>query len=478
MTANRKELLSYFYDSSLIKNILYMLLFGVLTQLMSLIKFYVFSPEIDAGSDFAEIPLLISIFYITNPFYLLGISLVSLVVNGFATLSAISYCGHSISIIILWFTYQYINKVHKSVAKKVFSFLGLVLIHYFVFLIPLASMFYPIGGLPPEAGFWEKYSFVMLLSRFEIITTSAVVSLYLLQLIIRKDLIHHKKNLEMMVLERTEELKMANEELKTLNEQLLQKNYLINDQNEELRTAMKVLEDTQLHLIQTEKMASLGVLTAGVAHEINNPLNFIMGGYEGLKIYFQENTPKNGDVNILLDGIYLGIKRASEIVLGLNQFSRDSNNYTEECDIHQIIDNCLMMNAYQTKNRIQVIKKYSNTGVFCIGNVGNMHQVFINILSNAIQSIKNNGLIEISTYSDMYGITVTITDNGVGIKKEDLNRITDPFFTTKDPGKGTGLGLSVVYGIIQKHQGRIEFSSKPDIGTSVKIFIPKIELNH
>ena len=270
-----------------------------------------------------------------------------------------------------------------------------------------------------------------------------------------------------------EDLEIINEELKTSNDVLFEKNQIIQVQNAEINLAMQRLKEAQFHLIQAEKMASLGVLTAGVAHEINNPLNFIMGGYVGLDTYFKKtNQHPDEKIPILLNSIKTGIERASNIVNGLNQFSRNSKAYNEECNIHSIIDNCLLMINYELENRIEVRKNYLHEDIKIQGNVGKLHQVFINVFVNACHAIDNDGTISITTSKQKDEIIIEIADTGSGISLENLHRIADPFFTTKDPGKGTGLGLSITYNIIQDHKGKIEFKSDLNKGATVIITLP------
>ena len=286
--------------------------------------------------------------------------------------------------------------------------------------------------------------------------------------------------LEKLVRERTlelevinDELETTNEELEATNEELYSKNEIINKQNEELKSTLNYLKEAQVQLIQSEKMASLGILTAGVAHELNNPLNFISGAYEGLKNYFKDNQVIASEaVPILLNSIKTGVERATEIVVGLNQFSRHNKLMNEECNIHSIIENCLAILYNQYKNRIDVKKKL-NAKKNCIqGNVGKLHQVFINIISNAIQSISDKGEIRIKTEVENNYIRIEISDTGCGIERVNMDKITDPFFTTKDPGKGTGLGLSISYSIIEEHHGKLKFQSEIKKGTIVKIDFP------
>ncbi len=283
----------------------------------------------------------------------------------------------------------------------------------------------------------------------------------------------HENNLQLLVDEKTKVLDNLNKELNLANTELHNKNELINEQNTELRKTLKTLEEAQLQLVQAEKMASLGTLTAGVAHEINNPLNFIKGASDGLNNYFKKFGSKNeNETSFLLSSINEGIERASGIVTGLNQFSRDSSKSDEDCAIHSILNNCLVILQNQTKHKIEIKKEYSDNEIVIKGNVGEFHQVFINILINAIQSIKEKGEIFIETFNHEKEVVVTITDNGCGISNEHLPQITNPFFTTKAPGKGTGMGLSITYAIIKKYNGSLKFESFVNKGTKVVISLP------
>lgn len=272
----------------------------------------------------------------------------------------------------------------------------------------------------------------------------------------QKELQQYRDHLEQLVKEKTEDIDATNQELRATNE--------------ELHATLNELKATQSQLIQSEKMASLGVLTAGVAHEINNPLNYIMGGYLGLENYFENHPSKQPeDTNVLLNSIKTGVDRASEIVKGLNQFSRDQKNFKEECYIHEIIENCLSILRSKYKQRVEIRNMFSEEDLVVTGNNGKLHQVFLNILTNAIQAIEDEGTVTIQTSSDKGKVNVSIHDTGTGIAKEHLTKITDPFFTTKNPGEGTGLGLSIAYEIIQKHNGSITISSEKNAGTTVNI---------
>ena len=283
----------------------------------------------------------------------------------------------------------------------------------------------------------------------------------------------HQENLEFLVKEKTEDLETVNEELQANNEELYTKNEIINEKNIQLEETLRNLKETQLQLLEANKMASIGILTAGVAHEINNPLNYIMGGYVGLDNYFKKfGSSDSKKTSKLLSGIYSGIEKATNIVKGLNQFSRDNSNYNEECDIQSILDNCLVILQNLTKHRIEIRKTYLNESPIIKGNVGKLHQVFTNILTNSIHAIKEVGEISIETKIVDSFINIVITDTGSGIKAEHISNVVDPFFTTKSPGEGTGLGLSISYSIIKEHKGTIEFESEYNKGTKVTIKIP------
>lgn len=276
----------------------------------------------------------------------------------------------------------------------------------------------------------------------------------------------YRNQLELLVKERTNELGAANEELQMSNEEL-------KVQQEALEITLENLQKTQNQLIQSEKMASLGILAAGIAHEINNPLNFISGGLYGIESFVNEYFPSHmQDIEPMLIGMKEGVHRAAAIVSSLNHYSRKNDSVFSSCDIHYILDNCLVMLHNQYKNRIDIQKRFTEIPFNFEGSEGKLHQAFLNILVNAVQAIEGNGEIKILTKIEKEEVHIEINDTGHGISQENLKMIFDPFFTTKDPGKGTGLGLSITYNIIQEHHGSIEFDSKEGQGTKVIIRLP------
>lgn len=275
----------------------------------------------------------------------------------------------------------------------------------------------------------------------------------------QNELKRYSENLEELVNERSEQIIKAYEELQ--------------ESNEQLKTTLDSLRKTQNQLVQSEKMASLGVLSAGVGHEINNPLNFIKGGVNALASHLNLQSEKIGEeVKPYIDIINEGVNRATAIVKGLSHFSRQSGKQDEVCDLHKILDNCLLILNSKLKHKAVIEKQYADSLPTLTGNEGQLHQAILNILSNAEQAIKQNGLIRISTTVEKNYIKLTISDNGHGISVENLPRISDPFFTTKAPGEGTGLGLSITYKIIEEHKGKITVKSELNKGTEFVLLFP------
>jgi len=281
-----------------------------------------------------------------------------------------------------------------------------------------------------------------------------------------------------MFVEDITELKQSQRILEEYNQKL---EYMVEQRTEELSQKNKDLEQAlanltfaQNQLIQSEKMASLGLLVAGVGHEINNPLNFIKQGVNSMNIEIEKQFAGGKSiVSPFMEIINEGVSRASAIVKSLSYFSRQSQSMKEVCDIHEVLNNCLMILNNKMVDRVTVSKNYSLDPAVVLGNSGKLHQAFINILSNSEQAIETSGQISIYTEVSSDYVLLYVSDTGIGIEPANLRKISDPFFTTKPPGKGTGLGLFLTYAIINEHKGTIEVESQKNKGTTFKVKLPK-----
>lgn len=284
----------------------------------------------------------------------------------------------------------------------------------------------------------------------------AVVTLVFLALLFywvrTKTLTSINRRLELTVVDRTQKLE---QQKNALNETIQQ------------------LKSAQEQMVQSDKMASLGVLAAGVAHEINNPLNFIQGGVDGLEQTLKSNKNlKKEDYSNLIVAIKEGVNRAATIVSSLNEFSHSTEEKKGVFSVHHIINNCLTMVQHRVKEGIDLQINFFEKDLKIMANSGKIHQAFLNIITNALQAIKADGWVKITTHLESKSIKIVFEDSGEGIKPENLKRITEPFFSTKDPGKGTGLGLSITYSIITEHGGTLNFTSVWKKGTTATVTLP------
>ena len=236
-------------------------------------------------------------------------------------------------------------------------------------------------------------------------------------------------------------------------------------------TMEKRLQETHLQLVSSEKMASLGKLAAGIAHEINNPLGGILIYSSLMMEDLPEEDPRRGD----LARIVQETGRCKEIVKSLLEFARQTEPKMEPTDINRAINDGLFFLVNQALfHNIQIVKKLDSFLPFVRGNASQLKQVFMNIIVNAAEAIHGNGTLTITTSPapDRKTVYVEFTDTGEGIPEENFNRIFDPFFTTKEVGKGTGLGLATSYGIVEDHGGKISVKSKVGEGTTFTIELP------
>ena len=285
-------------------------------------------------------------------------------------------------------------------------------------------------------------------------------------------------------------------------------NTQLEKQKSELNKTLKDLTQYQTQLVQSEKMASLGQLTAGVAHELNNPLNFISTSIKPLQRNIEDLlTVLNKYISVieekklsagfgvveelketlnftylvketqnLLKGINEGASRSAHIVKDLRTFSRMDENEIKGVNIHEGIDSTLLLIGNMMQDRITIHKNYGKIKhVECLP--GKLNQVFMNILTNSILAIEGKGDIFIETDSIDDKAKISIRDTGKGMSSKIREHIFEPFFTTRAVGKGTGLGLSISYSIIEEHRGTIEVYSEQGKGSEFIIMLPFVKID-
>jgi signal transduction histidine kinase len=226
-------------------------------------------------------------------------------------------------------------------------------------------------------------------------------------------------------------------------------------------------------LVESEKMASLGVLTAGLSHEINNPLNFIKGGAQ---IVLRELERESFDTKVVKESVQLvdrGVDRIANIVDSLRHFSKDKQGRVETCKVSEILEACISLIKSGHRDYVDVQSDFASDPMFVNGERNQLYHAFLSVLENAALAVSNDGVVHVSTKRVDESIMVVIEDNGHGIASADLPRVMEPFFTTRDPGEGIGMGLSIAYNIINSHQGAMKISSKLNVGTRVQITLPK-----
>ena len=278
-----------------------------------------------------------------------------------------------------------------------------------------------------------------------------------------------------------------------------EKTATIGAQKKDLEIALAELKNTQIQLVQSAKMSSLGQLVAGLAHEINNPITFIYSNLTYLEHHIRQmeqlirtaddfldgnkrmefETAKKqaeyeyitSDLTHLLQSYKKGAKRIREIVINLRTFSRLDETEWQTVNIHDNLDATVSLVSKQYEHRITIIKDYGNLpDIEC--SCGQMNQAFMHLIKNAIQSIPETGEIRLTTRRINEHISISFRDSGVGMDESLKQRIFEPFFTTRDIGQGVGLGLSISYGIVQEHNGKIDVISAPGQGSEFIITLP------
>ncbi len=302
--------------------------------------------------------------------------------------------------------------------------------------------------------------------------------------------------------------KQARCKMGELEQAVEQRTREIEEQKDYLQDALARLHEAHAQLLQADKMASIGQLAAGVAHEINNPIGFIssnlnslgqyvddvkrvLGAYEELARELDEGQSEArgkaeqirdlcrevdmeylmSDVSDLISESAEGAQRVRQIVADLRDFSHVDSPDVREEDINSLMDKTVNVAWNELKYKTEVVREYGDIpAISCYG--GKIGQVFLNLLVNAAHAIKKHGTITIRSGADDEQVWIEVSDSGCGIPPENLKRIFDPFFTTKDVGKGTGMGLHLAYKIIEAHQGRIKVESTVDKGTTFRIELP------
>lgn len=309
--------------------------------------------------------------------------------------------------------------------------------------------------------------------------------------------------LERQVQERTRALEAALHDNERINRALLAAKQQLEQEKDEQGKLIKKLAEAHSKLLQAEKLASIGQLAAGVAHEINNPIGFVNSNLGTLKNYVADllglidayqameaglpDSPKKDslaterqridlaflrqDVVDLLAESIDGAGRVRRIVQDLRDFSRTGEVSWESADLHAGLDSTLNLLASELRDKADIVREYGELPrVECIPS--QINQVFMNLLVNAAHAIAGHGTITLRSGCAGDQVWISVSDTGAGIASDHLAKIFDPFFTTRPVGKGTGLGLSVAYGIIDQHHGRIDVSSQPGQGSCFTVWLP------
>ncbi len=284
-----------------------------------------------------------------------------------------------------------------------------------------------------------------------------------------------KNTLEDKVASRTQQLAASNQELTIKKDGLT-------SANQKLAVTLSQLQETQAQLVQSEKMAALGMLIAGLSHEIKNSINFITTSLPLLKrnLAAMNGQPPAGETleslrqknMTLMDNIQEGVDRTVHVIDDLAHFSHSSEAGFAPTDIQRGLKTSVSILRREYGRRIEISEEYAPDLPLIEGRSGQLNQVFINILLNAAHAIADRGTIKVKTWAEATTVHASITDSGHGIKGQIINRIYDPFFTTKEVGQGTGLGLSISYTVVKNHDGELKVNSTPGGGTTFEVVLP------
>ncbi|STY28861.1 signal transduction histidine kinase [Legionella wadsworthii] len=394
-------------------------------------------------------------------------------------------------IILLGCTMSMIYMLHYPLAYILIPFCVWSAVRFSLRLATIMAFLISVSVLWLEIHGYKEFYFINFST--SLLFLQAFVAVIFFTTLILSAVINERKKAQ-------KELLQANIKLESRVEQ---RTRALNQKNTQLKNTLETLKQAETQLIQAEKMSSLGVLTAGIAHEINNPVNFISANIGPLKNDIEdimtllhkyeaitsESSLKEKladiskyiqdvdfsftlkETNKLLDGIEEGARRTANIVKDLRTFSRLDEGERKKVNIHENIDSTLTLLNNQFRDRITIHKNYGNIPeIECFP--GKINQVFMNILTNAAHAIPEHGDITITTSMKDDHICISIRDTGSGMSKKTVDRIFEPFFTTKPVGKGTGLGMSISYSIIQEHHGKIYIQSALGKGSEFIIELP------
>lgn len=323
-----------------------------------------------------------------------------------------------------------------------------------------------------------------------------------------------RKLAERLLNEKSREAYDQLQEIRSQNHKLETQQAELVESYQQLQEAHKNIQNTQSQLIQSGKMASLGQIAAGVAHEINNPISFVfsnmqvladylsvliqtLGDNQSLHDLLESNSNADiqqqlakikafteqkdldfivSDIEAMLEESTIGLLRVKDIVANLKTFAHSGSDEKDAINLNDCIDTTLKVTWNELKYAINVVRDYGELpDIVC--SAGQLGQVFMNLILNARDACSDQGTLTIKTYFDTPWAVMEFSDNGSGIPDEVRNHIFEPFYTTKPVGKGTGLGLSVSYGIIENHQGLLEVESEENKGTTFRVKLPITQMD-
>ncbi len=417
-----------------------MIFLGVVAGVFSNVKFLI--PGIyKAQIDLREIPLLISLLYLRNPFYIVGILIITTLFTPDDSIVVANFFMHLVALFAMYAAYKKIRKMSIRIFEiGIIISILIVFLYYAILLAGFVSLEVLFVNSLKSSLHGYIFPLIQVTLTEGFLTTLIVASVFMLYT--------HKQRLEQQMQLRTQELYEAHQELKK----------------------------TQQKLVQKEKLSSLRIFTAGIAHEINNPLNFINGAIylmKGLKN--KVPTENKGDWQQMNHMLKTGYFRIKKIVRDLTYFSYDTGYKIAEKDIHKIIGMALMMLKPNLPKGVKIRTNYKLKSRVPV-HTENFHSVIVNLVSNAVYATVNSDsklkLIEITTGQVDDNAQITVYNTGKNIPSNEINKIFNPFFTTKSPQEGTGLGLSICYTLITTHHnGQISVENMPE-GVKFTVTLP------